>query len=963
LNQPIPFGKYYLLERVNVGGMAEVFKAKAFGVEGFERLLAVKRILPNIAEDEEFITMFIDEAKIAVQLQHANIAQIFDLGKVDDSFFIALEFVHGKDLRAIFDLLRKTGDRMPTAQACFIIMQICEGLDYAHNKKDAQGRELNLVHRDVSPQNVLVGYEGELKLVDFGIAKAAGKASKTQAGILKGKFGYMSPEQVRGLPVDRRSDIFALGIVIYELLTGERLFAGESDFSTLEKVRNVEILPPSSFNKKISPELERIVLKALAKEVEDRYQNAIDLHDDLQAYLYSVGEFFSRKDLASWMKKTFGDELAEENAKNLQYERLEEPTPAPGGSSTGSRPKARAAREGSKSQPKPTPGLAWDEEELETQIFDRAPPAEAQDSEKDAELTSADILLQEQDSGTPLDDKTAIAPPPDEIMADAAAAEGLAASGGSGMARPLGGPPPGLSAYRHTLSPPGGTPFPGTPGPAAPWGGQHSPSSQRPAVDGMGAGPPVGSPFRQTIMGMPQMGLGMPQQPYGAPAPMPTPYPHSPYPERRPLATFTQQRRAGRRPMTTVLVLGILAGAVLLGYSYFTRAGKLTIVVTPSDAVVTIDDQALKGPSPITVERAPGTYNLTFKREGYVPQDKAWRIEPGTFERLEVQLEASADTGFELTSDPPQQLVWLDGQPFTGKDPNGPQARTDFKAYPVTPGKHVLEIKGDARFKPWRQEFFQEPGKTLKISATLETVPGSGTWTPAGTASKTPVTEKVVDKAAAAAVPAAAKLPDKVAEKPAEKPAEKTPEKAPGAPPVAAKTPEKAPAAAKTAEKTPAAAPVGSPPKPAAPEKTAAADKPKETPASHAPTSPAAPAPKPTPFGEDTHAAAATRVKTPNPKRTVAARDPATSAAPPPAPVAAGGDECVMTVGSKPWSQVWLDGKNTQKLTPLVDFKVACGRHKLTLKNGDLGIEQSETITVKAGEKYKKIFQLLPNEE
>ncbi|HXU04887.1 MAG TPA: serine/threonine-protein kinase, partial [Polyangia bacterium] len=257
MKKPVPFGKYYLLERINVGGMAEVFKAKTFGVEGFERLLAVKRILPNIAEDEEFITMFIDEAKIAVQLQHANIAQIFDLGKVDESFFIALEFVHGRDLRSIFDRMRNKGDSLPIAMACYVTMQVCEGLDYAHNKRDGQGRELNLVHRDISPQNVLIGYEGEVKLIDFGIANAAGKASKTQAGILKGKFGYMSPEQVRGLPLDRRSDIFAIGTILYELLTGERLFIGESDFSTLEKVRNVEIMPPSSYNKKIPQELER----------------------------------------------------------------------------------------------------------------------------------------------------------------------------------------------------------------------------------------------------------------------------------------------------------------------------------------------------------------------------------------------------------------------------------------------------------------------------------------------------------------------------------------------------------------------------------------------------------------------------------------------------------------------------------------------------------------------------------
>lgn len=325
MKKPTPFGKYFLLERINVGGMAEVFRAKAFGVEGFERLVAVKRILANIAEDKEFIRMFIEEAKLAVQLNHANIAQIFDLGVVDSSYYIALEHVHGRDLRGIFDRCRQLGESMPVAQACFIAMKVCEGLDYAHNKRDQAGRELSLVHRDVSPQNILVSFEGEVKLIDFGIAKAAGRGSKTQQGILKGKFGYMSPEQVRGLQVDRRSDVFSCGIVLYELLTGERLFVGESDFSTLEKVRNVEILPPSTYNRKIPEELERIVLKALTKDVEDRYQNAIDLHDELQAFVYTAGEFYSRKDLAGWMKKTFTKEIEEETAKLESYRQLKPP--------------------------------------------------------------------------------------------------------------------------------------------------------------------------------------------------------------------------------------------------------------------------------------------------------------------------------------------------------------------------------------------------------------------------------------------------------------------------------------------------------------------------------------------------------------------------------------------------------------------------------------------------------------
>ena len=412
VKKPTPFGKYFLLERINVGGMAEVFRAKAFGVEGFERLVAVKRILPNIAEDKEFIRMFIEEAKLAVQLNHANIAQIFDLGVVDGAYYIALEHVHGRDLRGIFDRGRQVGEAMPVAQACFLVMKVCEGLDYAHNKRDQSGREISLVHRDVSPQNVLVSFEGEVKLIDFGIAKAAGKGSKTQAGILKGKFGYMSPEQVRGIPVDRRSDVFSCGIVLYELLTGERLFVGESDFSTLEKVRNVEILPPSTYNRKIPDELERIVLKALAKDVEDRYQNAIDLHDELQAFVYTAGEFYSRKDLAGWMKKTFGKEIEDETAKLESYRQLKPPVEAPavprtttGPRGTGpaqSPPPRRStqamAAVGTKPPPPPSgrisqqlpavtapapvkaakpqrtgaPGeeLAWDDDELETQIYD-----------------------------------------------------------------------------------------------------------------------------------------------------------------------------------------------------------------------------------------------------------------------------------------------------------------------------------------------------------------------------------------------------------------------------------------------------------------------------------------------------------------------------------------------------------------------------------------------------------------
>ncbi|MCA9551518.1 MAG: serine/threonine protein kinase [Myxococcales bacterium] len=315
--QPRPerFGRYILLDRINVGGMAEVFRGKMGGVEGFERMVALKRILPNIAADPDFVEMFVDEAKLAVQLQHANIAQIYELGKEHDAYFIAMEYVSGVDLRTMWDRARNRNRLLPIAMSCHVMQKVCEGLDAAHRKKDDQGNDISLVHRDVSPQNILVSFEGEVKVIDFGIARAANKVSKTQAGVLKGKFGYMSPEQVRGMDLDNRSDIFACGVLLYELLVGDRLFLGESDFSTLEKVRNVEMVPPTRLNKNLSPQLERIVMKALAKNREDRYRWAAEMAEDLQRYLFSTNQPFARTDLQRYMQQHFKEDLAKEQER------------------------------------------------------------------------------------------------------------------------------------------------------------------------------------------------------------------------------------------------------------------------------------------------------------------------------------------------------------------------------------------------------------------------------------------------------------------------------------------------------------------------------------------------------------------------------------------------------------------------------------------------------------------------
>ncbi|HUS27043.1 MAG TPA: protein kinase [Kofleriaceae bacterium] len=322
MRQPVPFGKYLLLDRISVGGMAEVFKAKSYGVEGFEKIIAIKRILPTMGEDRDFIKMFIDEAKIAGQLAHANICQIFELGRIDGSHFIAMEYIWGKDLLQIQNRLRKIKQPMPIPMACFSIAKVLEGLDYAHRKRDPLGRPLEIVHRDCSPQNVLVSYEGEVKVIDFGIAKATSRNSRTMAGVLKGKFGYMSPEQVRGLPLDRRSDIFAIGTMLYECMTGERLFQGETDFSTLEKVRNVDIQAPRSINPLIPEAVEKIILKALAKDVDDRYQWCSEMLADLQAFLMGQDVVFTAKSLSQWLKEVFAQEIERERQLLEQYKRV-----------------------------------------------------------------------------------------------------------------------------------------------------------------------------------------------------------------------------------------------------------------------------------------------------------------------------------------------------------------------------------------------------------------------------------------------------------------------------------------------------------------------------------------------------------------------------------------------------------------------------------------------------------------
>jgi TonB family protein len=341
------FGQYEILERIASGGMAELFRARYRGVEGFQKIVAIKKILPNIAGDEEFLTMFADEAKLAAQLNHPNIVHIFDLGRIESGgYFIAMEHVDGRDLRSILHLARDTGLRVPISLAVSIAAKIAAALDYAHRRRGDDGSDLHIVHRDVSPPNILVSTDGDIKLCDFGIAKAASKVSRTETGALKGKVPYMSPEQAWGKAVDQRSDIYSLGAVLFEMLAGRKLFRGESDLNVLEKVRAGDVVAPSSLNPEVPPALDAAVLKALAREPDDRYASAADLLRDLEAVLRTYEPAPSSADLAVYVRRLETEEAVLRKARAREAQAPPAPLTPPAPPVAPAEPPAGKSRHG-----------------------------------------------------------------------------------------------------------------------------------------------------------------------------------------------------------------------------------------------------------------------------------------------------------------------------------------------------------------------------------------------------------------------------------------------------------------------------------------------------------------------------------------------------------------------------------------------------------------------------------------
>jgi hypothetical protein len=295
--------------------MAELYLARSRGIEGFEKVVVLKRILPQYAQNRDFVTMFLDEARLSATLQHPNIAQVHDIGQWHGSYFFTMEYIHGQDVRGILQAAARRHQRIPLAQALTMITGAAAGLHAAHEKRSLDGRPLRIVHRDVSPSNVLVSYDGGVKVVDFGVAKAAQRQTETQAGTLKGKIAYMSPEQCLGKPLDRRSDIFSLGILLYELTTGRRLFKGDAEFAVMQRIVNEDVTPPSHLVASYPPDLEAIVVKALRRERDERYSTAQDLQLDLESFASAHRLALSQVMLARFMQTLFADVLRDENSQ------------------------------------------------------------------------------------------------------------------------------------------------------------------------------------------------------------------------------------------------------------------------------------------------------------------------------------------------------------------------------------------------------------------------------------------------------------------------------------------------------------------------------------------------------------------------------------------------------------------------------------------------------------------------
>jgi len=608
-SDPFPrLGRYQVINRIASGGMAEVFLARATGAMGFQRLVALKLIHANFTRDQEFVKMFIDEARIAMHLHHRNIVQVIDLDQVGETYFIAMDYVNGVN---VYDLYERHSTRdtwVEVPLALYIVAEVCKGLHFAHTRTGADGRPLGIVHRDISPQNVLLSFEGEVKITDFGIATAAERLHHTAAGIVKGKYAYMAPERLEEKPVDGRVDVFAAGVLLYELLVGENPFAGSSAVETIEAVLGKEVPSPSSRGAPVNPHLDGIVAKALAKDPSARFENAQALADALTEFAMDMT--FARKEMAS------GDSALATVLLEMFPERAQRPLEAEDPASL------------------ELPGVVAPD--ATTAGTPAAEPVAPADLGEDDDIDAPTVLRM-----SPVE--------AEELMATTTSAEQVADSDSRTLAitSPFGAEkqaPPAdddEDGFATTMALEAASPAPAPPRPSPrPPPSSRSPAEPRPR--------PSSEPRRPSSRSAPR-----PHRP----APLPVP--------QRP-ASHTASADSGSSGLLTKAAWGLgalaaVAGVLALVLDREPPRAEISIRTRPSGARVTINGALQPEATPLLAKvSGNGPVVVELTKDGFEPMRRELRLRPG--ETLELNPALVPSTGaLVVTPSPAQARVKVDG--------------------------------------------------------------------------------------------------------------------------------------------------------------------------------------------------------------------------------------------------------------------------------------------------------------
>ncbi len=692
---PRGFGPYTLLRRLAVGGTAEVYVAKTAGLGGFEKLVAIKLVHPHLSADPHFVRMLVDEAKILVLLTHANVAQVFDLGCIDGTYFISMEFVEGLDVHGLQKAAAKAAEELPIPVCCFLVAEMLNGLDYAHRKRDASGRPLNIVHRDVSPQNVLISHSGEVKLVDFGIAKTSLRVEGTEVGVIKGKYYYMSPEQAWADPIDRRSDVFSAGILLYEMLTGRMLYSARSIPELIGKVRAAEIQPPIVLRPELPEALSQIVMRALERDPNARFQNALDFSEALRDYLYETAPAFNAGRLAQYVAgllekaaRVDGEAKSADTTGSLRLLTRDEfvhtensvifalPHPPQDTQAHGARPSRSKAPSAPSSAP---------HEEPPTLAPRPQPRISAWPLDEDAEPPTERVrggLIPGRSLPPPTESRIPLPPgAPREFSLNTGRLPAFSMPPRSNFSVPPAAPGAvGLSRNPLPVPPQSDTAEPT---------GQYRPRHITAATAFRESLPPQPLPLQslppQALPGARLPSMRVPRPPNYRTGPVPTPalmpppgdaYAMSPIPRSPPLPDFSSDPGAsfGRkkyRAWLPVALLALVALACLLAFKLTAEQAKppqLEITSVPSGARVHVDGQEQVGFTPmrITGLEAGRIYALRVVAPGYLPWEATYQTTPGAVQHIAVLQPITGE--LQVVSTPQGATVYLDNTAI-GKTP------------------------------------------------------------------------------------------------------------------------------------------------------------------------------------------------------------------------------------------------------------------------------------------------------